>query len=147
MYNRAPAGHARGRDGGIPLVVRSVLTLFEVVGLTFQFYGQTARPLLREFRPEAADLVEQTRVLASIVGHDLRDARDDADFADSLAAIDEWDDRASTLKENIRTAAAAETNPARHRMLLELCDDLEEMQSKSDVLRRLIEELQRGDSD
>lgn len=135
----------RRREGVILIVVLTLLALLAIVGLTFQVYGETARPVLREFRAEAASVVEQTGVMAALVGHDLRDAlREDADFSDSFIAIDELADRAATFKARVRTAAAAEADPTRRTALLKLCGELEDFQLEIDLLRRLIEELERG---
>jgi hypothetical protein len=123
-------------------VVLSLLTLFAIVGIAFQVYGETGRPELREFRVEAVPLLDQTGIMAAVVGHDPRTAlRDDVDFSDSLAAIDEMAERTSLFKASVRAAIAGETDSDRRAALLELCDDLEDLQFEVGLLRRLIEIL------
>ena len=58
--------------------------------------------------------------------------------------IDETAERTSVFKTSVRTAIADETDPERRAALLELCDDLEDLQLRIELLHQLIEELNRS---
>ena len=135
------------RKGIILIVVLGLLALLEIVGLTFEMAADTAPRALSEFRQEALELTRQSVRLSKIVGPQLRRAnREATDFSDSIAALDEFATNVESFHDRVEAARAAETDPRVVEMLTELGSTIEDLQSKIDCLRRLIEKLDRSRS-
>ena len=113
-----PAGSGRRprRKGVILLVVLAMLTLFELVGISFVVYADTAQPAARPFREAAFALAEQTLGLAEDLGPNLeRATHRRVDFGPDLEAIDDLEARAGCLAAKVREARAGEPDPRRRR--------------------------------
>jgi hypothetical protein len=136
----------RCREGVVLLVVVTLLTLFEIVGISFVSYADTDKPGTRQFRPDVSALTHQTLVLAEDLADDLRRSeREPVDFWFYLSRIDDLDDDAEGVETRIRTALERETDPTARTNLETLDCDIKAFLEELDDLRWLVEQLARGE--
>lgn len=136
------------RKGVILMVVLSMLTLFEIVGMSFSYYSQTVRsPAVRgPFADDAHDLALHSLLVAHKIHPGLVDALQghDLDGRTALEEIDALADYVAGVRRRIREASDTEEDPRVRQTLTDLGRNLDELQAKIALLRCLIVHILLG---
>jgi hypothetical protein len=137
---------AHRRRGVVLIAVLGLLALLALVGVTFAFQGDVARPGNQEFREEVGNLGSDTRDLAFSLGRDLAAMDDDegavlSAYPDALRRLSE---RAADIQVRVRQAHDRSDDPAIRADLRVLDRRLERYQDRLCLLREIIELIIRG---
>lgn len=130
------------RKGVVLLVVITMLTLFAIVGISFEMYSDSSKSGAVQFRPEVLALAQRTYGLSVGLGGDLRGHHlGDDDLRPYLGRLDELGAEAEGLETRIRTAIARETDGELRSNLEALCRDIACYLSELEFLRWMIEQI------
>jgi len=123
------------RSGVILMVVLALLTLFEIVGLSFVVYAD--KPVL------ASDLWRTARSAAPVIQRDLLESlAGDRDFSASHEAIDALTRSTESLQDLICQACDDEQDPRERLRCKRLCATLQKLASAIKLLDLLIRQIE-----
>ena len=134
------------RRGVILMVCLTLLTLFEIVGLTFVAYSQKEATASRNWRQARWPVATATVELTDEFQAEFRQFfQGELDFTASLKAADALESAVREAKAEVLAALANETDPQEQERLRALCETLEEMLEKIKLFRALVFEIQFGE--
>jgi hypothetical protein len=137
---------SRRRRGVILMVVLALLTIFEIVGLTFVAYSEKEATASRNWRLARWPVATATVELTDEFQDDFRRLfQGELDFSASLKAADALESAVREAKAEVLAALANETDPQERERLLALCETLQEMLEKIKLFRALVFEIQFGE--
>ena len=143
-----PASGRRPRQGVILLVVLGLLTLFEIVGISFGVYADTEKRGVTMFRDPARVLRDETGIYAPIAGqHLVRSIDEEVDFRSDMESIDHLAARARGLEFDVRLELELVRDAEARRNLNAILDRIEQYENALARLRCVLFQIQFGDDD